>query len=51
MKLNSGMIGGLILLVVAGWAVSGVYTLDEKERGVVLRLGKANDEILLPGLH
>jgi membrane protease subunit HflK len=28
-----------------------VYTLDEKERGVVLRLGKVNDEILLPGLH
>jgi membrane protease subunit HflK len=31
--------------------LSGVYTLDEKERGVVLRLGKVNDEILLPGLH
>ncbi len=51
MKMNSGMIGGLILLAVIGWALSGVYTLDEKERGVVLRLGKVNDEILLPGLH
>ncbi|MDG0999257.1 MAG: FtsH protease activity modulator HflK [Pseudomonadales bacterium] len=51
LKMNSGMIGGLIILAIVGWALSGVYTLDEKERGVVLRLGKANDEILLPGLH
>lgn len=51
LKMNSGMIGGLIILAIVGWALSGVYTLDEKERGVVLRLGKVNDEILLPGLH
>ena len=51
LKMNSGMIAGLIILAVVGWALSGVYTLDEKERGVVLRLGKVNDEILLPGLH
>ena len=51
LKMNSGMIGGLIILALVGWALSGVYTLDEKERGVVLRLGKVNDEILLPGLH
>lgn len=51
LKMNSGMIGGLIILALIGWALSGVYTLDEKERGVVLRLGKVNDEILLPGLH
>jgi membrane protease subunit HflK len=51
LKMDSGMIGGLIILAIVGWALSGVYTLDEKERGVVLRLGKVNDEILLPGLH
>ncbi len=51
LKVNPGMLGGLIMLAVLGWALSGVYTLDEKERGVVLRLGKVNDEILLPGLH
>ena len=51
LKMNSGMIGGFIILAIVGWALSGVYTLDEKERGVVLRLGKVNDEILLPGLH
>ena len=51
LKMSSGMIGGLIILAIVGWALSGVYTLDEKERGVVLRLGKVNDEILLPGLH
>jgi membrane protease subunit HflK len=51
MKMNSGMIGGLVVLALLAWGASGVYTLDEKERGVVLRLGKVNDEILLPGLH
>ncbi|MFT4712448.1 MAG: membrane protease subunit HflK, partial [Candidatus Azotimanducaceae bacterium] len=51
MKINSGMIGGLVVLALLAWGASGVYTLDEKERGVVLRLGKVNDEILLPGLH
>ena len=51
LKVNPGMLGGLIMLAVLGWALSGVYTLDEKESGVVLRLGKVNDEILLPGLH
>jgi membrane protease subunit HflK len=41
-------------LAIAGAAVvygmMGVYTLDEQERGVVLRLGTATDSILMPGL-
>lgn len=44
----------LLGLALAGAAVvygmMGVYTLDEQERGVVLRLGKATDSILMPGL-
>ena len=32
------------------YVMMGVYTLDEQERGVVLRLGTATDSILMPGL-
>ena len=32
------------------YGMRGVYTLDEQERGVVLRLGTATDSILMPGL-
>ena len=39
---------GVLLLI---WLLAGVYTLDEQERGVVLRFGEVQDEIVLPGLH
>ena len=32
------------------YGMMGVYTLDEQERGVVLRLGTATEAILMPGL-
>ena len=32
------------------YVMMGVYTLDEQERGVVLRLGTATESILMPGL-
>lgn len=52
---GGGFSGGLlaILLIGAGliWIGSGFYTLDEQERGVVLRLGRAQEGVLLPGLH
>ena len=44
----------LVGLALAGAAIvygmMGVYTLDEQERGVVLRLGTATESILMPGL-
>jgi len=44
----------LLGLALAGAAIiygmMGVYTLDEQERGVVLRLGTATESILMPGL-
>ncbi len=43
-----GFVAVAILLIYAGL---GVYTVDQQERGVVLRFGKAMDEIILPGLH
>lgn len=39
---------GILLLV---YLFMGVYTVDEQERGVVLRFGKAQEEIIFPGLH
>ncbi len=39
LKMNSGMIGGLIILALIGWALSGVYTLDEKGKGCCAQIG------------
>ncbi len=56
---GSGVLGGLnktifSLLLVAAiliYVVLGVYTVDQQERGVVLRFGKKIESIVLPGLH
>ena len=48
---NANLIGlGLVALVVI-YLVMGVYTVDQQERGVVLRFGDALDEVVRPGLH
>ena len=41
------VLGGLVLVYLA----MGVYTVDQQERGVVLRFGKQLEGIILPGLH
>lgn len=43
-------LGMILLLVVAAWALSGIYITDAAERGVVLRLGEFN-KVTLPGMH
>jgi len=48
---SMGMIGMIILVLGAIYGAMGVYTVDQQERGVVLRFGKKLDEIVLPGLH
>jgi len=40
-----------LLLAALIWAGLGFYTLDEQERGVVLRLGRAQEAVVQPGLH
>lgn len=40
----------IALVLVVGWLLSGVYTVDEGERAVVLRLGVVNRTVG-PGLH
>ena len=51
---SSGLSAGLVGVVIVGlllvWAALGFYTVDQKERGVVLRLGKFTD-VVQPGLH
>lgn len=52
---GGGLGGGLFIaiLVIIGilWVGSGFYTVDESERGVVLRFGRALDGVVMPGLH
>tara|TARA_R110002072_G_scaffold104540_3_gene229024 strand:- start:4469 stop:5626 length:1158 start_codon:yes stop_codon:yes gene_type:complete len=48
---SAGMLGAIALVLFLGWAVMGVYQIDQQERGVVLRFGKQLDEVVLPGLH
>ncbi|MEX2488382.1 MAG: FtsH protease activity modulator HflK [Pseudomonadales bacterium] len=39
---------GVLILI---WAVMGVYQVDQQERAVVLRFGKALEQVVQPGLH
>ncbi len=49
-QLSAGLVGLLGAVLLAVWLFAGVYQVDEKERAVVLRLGKYH-ETLGPGLH
>lgn len=48
---SKGMFGAVALVLFLGWVVMGVYTIDQQERGVVLRFGKVQPDVILPGLH
>jgi len=47
---GAGFIGVLALLAVVVWGGMGFYTVDQQERGVILRLGKFS-ETVQPGLQ
>lgn len=49
--LSKGLIAGIAAIFAIIWIGAGFYTVDEQERGVVLRLGVAQEAIVLPGLH
>ena len=40
-----------VAIVRIAWGLLGVYTVDQAERGVVLRLGKKLDAVVMPGLR
>lgn len=48
---SAGLLGGLVVLAVVVWAAMGFYTVDEAERGVVLRFGELREEVVMPGLR
>ncbi|MEX0739463.1 MAG: FtsH protease activity modulator HflK [Pseudohongiella sp.] len=48
---SAGLLGGLVVLAAVVWAAMGFYTIDEAERGVVLRFGELRDEVVMPGLR
>jgi modulator of FtsH protease HflK len=48
--LGSGFFASAAVLIVAIWALTGTYVVDEAQRGVVLRFG-AFQEITQPGLR
>ena len=49
--LNKNLMIVAAVVVLGLYWFMGVYTIDEQERGVVLRFGKAMEEIKMPGLH
>lgn len=49
--LSVGLVAGIVVIAAIIWIGSGFYTVDEQERGVVLRLGRAQEGVVLPGLH
>lgn len=48
---SAGMLGGLVVLAAVVWAAMGFYTVDEAERGVVLRFGTLQEQVVMPGLR
>jgi membrane protease subunit HflK len=49
--ISAGSISLLIIVLAGLYVFSGVYQVDEQERGVVFRFGKLMDEEVTPGLH
>ncbi|MDO6564852.1 FtsH protease activity modulator HflK [Amphritea sp. 1_MG-2023] len=47
---SAGFFAVVVVVILVGWAVMGFYTVDQQERGVVLRLGKYQ-ETVMPGLQ
>lgn len=50
-SLPAGLLSGLVLLAVVVWAAMGFYTVDEAERGVVMRFGELQEQVVMPGLR
>jgi len=50
-SISGGLVLGVITILAIIWVGTGFYTVDEQERGVVLRFGKAMEGVVMPGLH
>lgn len=49
--LNKGLAAIIVVVLMLGYLAMGVYQIDQQERGVVFRFGKAQDDVVMPGLH
>ncbi|MEY4640567.1 MAG: hypothetical protein RLZZ227_561 [Pseudomonadota bacterium] len=49
--LSTGLLAGILVIALIIWVGAGFYTVDQQERGVVLRFGVAQEAVVLPGLH
>jgi len=49
--ISGGLVVGVLIILAIIWVGAGFYTVDEQERGVVLRFGVAQEAVVLPGLH
>ena len=49
--LSGGLVVGVLIILAIIWVGAGFYTVDEQERGVVLRFGVAQEAVVQPGLH
>lgn len=49
-KMGGSIIVIVLVAIIALWAASGVYQVDQQERGVVLRFGEYHSTVM-PGLH
>lgn len=45
------LVGGIFFIIVAIWAISGFYTINQSERGVITRFGQVQPDIIQPGLN
>lgn len=50
-SISGGLVVGVLVILAIIWVGAGFYTVDEQERGVILRFGVAQDAVVLPGLH
>ena len=48
--LTSSVLGVLAAVAAIGYGLMGIDTLDEQERGVVLRFGQVQEAVVMPGL-
>jgi membrane protease subunit HflK len=48
---NNPMFLLVLVLIVIGWAATGLYRVDDAERGVVLRFGQFQSPATMPGLR
>ncbi len=49
--ISGGLVVGVLIILAIIWIGAGFYTVDEQERGVVLRFGVAQESVVFPGLH